>query len=29
MDLLKEIQIEHFKDMKIPPLDARKILNKI
>ena len=29
MDLLKEIQVDHVKDMSIPPKEARKLLNSI
>ncbi|CAD8173501.1 unnamed protein product [Paramecium pentaurelia] len=29
MDLLKEISVDHLKDMNIPPIDARKLLNRV
>ena len=29
MEILKDIQIEHINEMKIPPLEARKLLNAI
>ncbi|CAD8110450.1 unnamed protein product [Paramecium primaurelia] len=29
MELLKEISVDHLKDMNIPPMDARKLLNRV
>ncbi|CAD8121426.1 unnamed protein product [Paramecium sonneborni] len=29
MDLLKEISVDHLKDMNIPPMEARKLLNRV